>query len=132
MNLAHLQTIHGCCKQNKSYANNPLRCVDFRACIIDIYTCEESDMSVLFKNRDRFIQLGIVISSLRKIRGLSQEQLAERAHTSRTLISAIEAPGIVKGFSLEIFFNIADALEVNPADLLNASVFSDEIMKNKK
>lgn len=89
-------------------------------------------MSVLFKNRDRFIQLGIVISSLRKIRGFSQEQLAERAHTSRTLISAIEAPGIVKGFSLEIFFNIADALEVNPADLLNASVFSDEMINNKK
>lgn len=99
---------------------------------IHIFICEESDMSVSFKNRDRFIQLGIVISSLRKIRGLSQDQLAERAHTSRTLISAIEAPGIAKGFSLEIFFNIADALEIDPANLLNASVFSDEILKNKK
>ena len=88
-------------------------------------------MSVSFKNRDRFIQLGIVISSLRKIRGLSQEQLAEKAYTSRSLISSIEAPGIVKGFSLEIFFNIADALEIDPTDLLNASVFSDEIINKK-
>ena len=30
-----------------------------------------------FKNRDRYIQLGIAISTLRKMRGLSQEQLAE-------------------------------------------------------
>ena len=32
-----------------------------------------------FKNRDRFIQLGITISVLRKMRGMSQEQLAEKA-----------------------------------------------------
>ncbi len=31
-----------------------------------------------FKNRDRFIQLGITISVLRKMRGMSQEQLAQR------------------------------------------------------
>ena len=33
---------------------------------------------VEFKNRDRFLQLGIAISALRKMRGLSQEQLAEK------------------------------------------------------
>ena len=32
-----------------------------------------------FKNRDRFIQLGITISVLRKMRGMSQEQLAAKA-----------------------------------------------------
>ena len=32
---------------------------------------------VSFKNRDRFIQLGIAIAALRKMRGLSQEKLAE-------------------------------------------------------
>lgn len=32
-----------------------------------------------FKNRDRFIQLGITISVLRKMRGMSQEQLAAEA-----------------------------------------------------
>ncbi len=82
-----------------------------------------------FKNRDRFIQLGIAISTIRKMRGLSQEKLAELACVSRSHISAIEAPGIAHPFSLEVFFNIADALEVDPADLINASVFPDRVIK---
>ena len=82
-----------------------------------------------FKNRDRFIQLGITISVLRKMRGMSQEQLAEKANISRSHLSAIEAPGMVRGFSLEVFYNIADALEVDPAGLINASLFSDSILK---
>lgn len=87
---------------------------------------------VSFKNRDRLIQLGISISTLRRIRGLSQEQLAEKANISRSLLSLIEAPNTAKGFSLEAFFDIADALEVDPADLINASLFSDGILNKKK
>lgn len=83
-----------------------------------------------FKNRDRYIQLGIAISTLRKMRGLSQEQLAERANVSRSHISSIEAPGIARPFSLEVFFNIADALEIEPADLINASVFPDKVIRS--
>lgn len=83
-----------------------------------------------FKNRDRYIQLGIAISTLRRMRGLSQEQLAERANVSRSHISSIEAPGIARPFSLEVFFNIADALEIDPADLINASVFPDKVIRN--
>ncbi len=81
------------------------------------------------KNRERFIQLGIAISMLRKYRGLSQEQLAERASVSRSLISSIEAPGTVKSFSLEVFYNIADALEINPASLMEAPMQFDRILK---
>ena len=84
---------------------------------------------VSFKNRDRFIQLGIAISSLRRIRGLSQERLAEKAGVSRSLLSSIEAPNMANGFSLEAFFNIADALEISPEDLLTASVFSDKVLR---
>lgn len=87
---------------------------------------------VAFKNRDRFIQLGVAIAALRKIRGLSQEKLAEKAGISRSLVSAIEAPGIANGFSLEVFFDIADALDVDPADLINASVFPDQVIKKIK
>lgn len=86
---------------------------------------------VSFKNRDRFIQLGVAISALRKLRGLSQEKLAEKAGISRSLVSSIEAPGMANGFSLEVFFNIADALEIDPADLITASVFPDQIIKSK-
>ena len=85
-----------------------------------------------FKNRDRYVQLGIVIAALRKIRGFSQEQLAEKANVSRSHISSIEAPGIARPFSLEVFFNIADALEIAPADLLNASIFPDKIIHSRK
>ena len=85
---------------------------------------------VSFKNRDRFIQLGIAIAALRKVRGLSQEKLAEKAGVSRSLISIIEAPSVANGFSLEVFFNIADALNIDPAELIKASVFPDSIIKN--
>ena len=85
---------------------------------------------VTFKNRDRFIQLGVAIAALRKLRGLSQEALAEKAGISRSLVSSIEAPGVANGFSLEVFFNIADALDIDPADLINASIFPDQIRKN--
>lgn len=73
---------------------------------------------VSFKNHDRFIQLGIAISTLRRMRGLSQDKLAEKAGISRSLLSVIEAPGIAKSFSLEVFYDIADALDVDPADLM--------------
>ena len=85
-----------------------------------------------FKNRDRYIQLGIAISTLRKMRGMSQEQLAERANVSRSHISSIEAPGIARPFSLEVFFNIADALDIDPSDLIKASVFPDSVIRTKR
>ena len=50
----------------------------------------------VFKNRDRAIQLGITISTIRRLRGMSQEQLAEKAHISRSHLSAIEAPNMVR------------------------------------
>ena len=86
---------------------------------------------VSFKNRDRFVQLGIAIASLRKLKGLSQEKLAEKVGISRSLMSIIEAPGMASGFSLEVFFDIADALEIDPADLINAAVFPDRIITKK-
>ena len=91
-----------------------------------------SKEDISFKNRDRFIQLGIAIAALRKMRGMSQEQLADRANISRSHLSAIEAPGMVRAFSMDIFFNIADALEVDPADLINASLFPDRIFNKDK
>ncbi len=87
---------------------------------------------VTFQNRDRFIQLGVAVAMLRRIKGLSQEALAEKAGISRTLLSYIEAPNMAYSFSLDVFFNLADALEVDPADLINAAVFPDKIIKNGK
>lgn len=48
-----------------------------------------------FKNRDRFIELGLTIAALRKMQGMSQEELAEKANISRSHLSSIEAPNII-------------------------------------
>ena len=77
---------------------------------------------VEFKNRDRFIELGLTIASIRKMRGMSQEKLALKAHMSRSHLSSIEAPNIVRPFSLEVLYNIADALDVEPSELLSAKL----------
>ena len=87
---------------------------------------------VEFKNRDRFVQLGLTIAYLRKLKGMSQEELAEKANLSRSHISVIEAPGIIRPFSLEVLYNIADALEMEAEEILVASKFPDKIKSNKK
>ena len=84
-----------------------------------------------FKNRDRFIQIGIAISSLRKMRGMSQEQLAEKAGISHSHLSAIEAPNMVRAFSMEAFLNISDALDVTPIELLQIAFLQDQILNRK-
>lgn len=76
-----------------------------------------------FENRDRLVELGLVIASLRKMKGLSQEQLAEKANISRSHLSAIEAPNIVRAFSVEVLYNIADALDINAGDLINIKFY---------
>lgn len=81
-----------------------------------------------FKNRDRFIQLGIAISTVRRIRGLTQQELAVRANISRSLLSAIEAPCVAKSFSLDVFYDIADALNIDPKDLMGMSVYPENIL----
>ena len=74
-----------------------------------------------FSNHDRFIELGLTIALIRKARGLSQEQLALKARISRSYLSAIEAPNIVRPFSVDVLFNVADALDIRPGDLLNTA-----------
>lgn len=76
-----------------------------------------------FKNRDRFIEIGLKIAYYRKLNGMSQEQLAEKAGMSRSHLSSIEAPNLARPFSLEILFNISDALNIDPCVLLNSENF---------
>lgn len=75
---------------------------------------------ISYKNRDRFIELGLRIAALRKMKGLSQDMLAEKAMLSRSHLSAIEAPNIIRSFSLEVLYNIADALDIAPGELLDS------------
>ena len=77
---------------------------------------------------------GNVYSFLMKIEGIgfkeAVEQLAEKANISRSFISTIEAPNMVKNFSINILFDLADALEVEASDLLKAANFEDILNKN--
>lgn len=82
--------------------------------------CNLVNKEMQFNNRDRFIELGLTIAYLRKLKGMSQEQLAEKAGMSRSHLSSIEAPNIVRPFSLEILFNIADALDIEASELLSS------------
>lgn len=59
-----------------------------------------------------------MIAYYRKRAGLTQEALAERVDISRSHLSAIEAPNIVRPFSLEILFDLSDALGVPVSRLL--------------
>ncbi len=79
-----------------------------------------------FDNRDRLIRLGLNIGLLRKLRGLTQEELAEKAGISRSFLSAIEAPNLVQSFSLEILYNISDALTIDPQDLISGNILENK------
>jgi transcriptional regulator with XRE-family HTH domain len=70
------------------------------------------------KNKNHYLQLGLNIAYFRKLKGLTQMQLAEMVNISRTHMSNIEAPGVVKSVSLDVFFNLAEALGVEPGKLL--------------
>lgn len=82
---------------------------------------------VEFGNRDNFIELGLVIAAIRKMKGMTQEELAEKAKISRSHLSSIEAPNIVRPFSVEVLYNIAEALDVRAGDLLNYTILLDKI-----
>lgn len=87
---------------------------------------------VSFKNRDRFVQLGLSIANLRKHQGMSQEVLAEKADISRSFLSSIEAPGTVNGFSVEVLYDIADALNIEAYELLKYAALSEQIIKKNE
>ena len=53
-------------------------------------------------------------SLLQKTKKLTQEQVADRVGISRQHMGAIEAPNMVRAISLEVVFNIAAVLEVEP------------------
>ena len=68
--------------------------------------------------RDNYIGIGIRISYFRRLRGLSQEQLAERAGISPGFLSQVEAPGMAGGLSLNTLFAISEVLDVPAYKLL--------------
>lgn len=69
------------------------------------------------KQHKNYKHLGLNIAYYRKERGLSQMQLAEHINISRTHMSRIETADCA--VSLDVIFDICDALNVNPSKLFD-------------
>ncbi|MEE1054359.1 MAG: helix-turn-helix transcriptional regulator [Acutalibacteraceae bacterium] len=70
-----------------------------------------------------YLQLGLKIAYYRKLRGLTQEQLAEKIDRTPAFIGHVEAPNISKAISLDTLFDIAAALDIPPYKFL---IFEDD------
>ena len=68
---------------------------------------------------EKLIRLGLNISHFRRIKSLTQEQLAEIVGVDRSYISKIEAPNMYTSFSMELLCKIAVALEVTESRLFD-------------
>jgi len=67
----------------------------------------------------QYRQLGLTIAYYRKMRNITQIQLAEYANISRTHISTLEAPNMPTSISLDKLFDIADVLDVPIKEFFN-------------
>ena len=59
-----------------------------------------------------YLQVGLKIAYYRKLRGLTQEELAERIDRTPAFIGHVEAPNIKKAVSLDTLFEISSVLDV--------------------
>ena len=73
---------------------------------------------------ERYRQIGLKIAYYRKLRGLTQEELAEKVERTPAFIGHLEAPNVDKGISLDTLFDIADTLGVPPQRFLT---FEDDL-----
>lgn len=67
---------------------------------------------------EKYRTIGLKISYYRKLRGLTQEQLAEKIEKNLAFIGAVEAPNVNRTVSLDTLFDIAEALDVPPYKFL--------------
>ncbi|MEA5016854.1 MAG: helix-turn-helix transcriptional regulator [Candidatus Limiplasma sp.] len=63
-------------------------------------------------HKTKYRKLGLKISYYRKLKGMTQEQLAEKIDKNLAFIGAVEAPNIDRAISLDTLFDIADTLGV--------------------
>lgn len=77
------------------------------------WRCPEGGFHIMTKHRsNQYKQLGLTIAYYRKLKGITQQALAEAVNLSRTHISNLEAPNMPTSISLEKLFDIADVLNV--------------------
>lgn len=67
---------------------------------------------------EKYRQIGLKIAYYRKLRSLTQEELAEQTGLTPAFIGHLEAPNITKALSLDSLFDIAAVLDVPPSKFL--------------
>ena len=73
---------------------------------------------MLTKYKNDYIKIGLKVSYYRKLRSLTQEQLAEIMHCDVTFIGQIGAPNMYKAISMDTLFRLATALDIPAYRLL--------------
>jgi len=73
------------------------------------------------KHSEKYIRIGLNISFHRKLKKMTQIELAEKIGISRTHMSNIEAPNMITPVSLEVIFDICDVLDISPEVLFKIS-----------
>lgn len=69
--------------------------------------------------KDKYIKLGLKISYYRKLRGMTQEKLAEAIEKDTSFLGQVEAPNICRAISLDTLFDIATVLSIKPNKFLD-------------
>ena len=68
---------------------------------------------------EKYRQIGLKIAYYRKLRGFTQEELAEQVGLTPAFVGHLEAPNITKALSLDTLFDIAAILDVPPSVFLS-------------
>lgn len=87
--------------------------------VLAFYISKVRNMDDKARHAERLMLLGNKIAYYRRKSKLSQEQLAEKIGISRVHLSHIEAPNVIQAFSINVLFDIADALGIEPMELFN-------------
>ena len=72
---------------------------------------------------ERYREIGFRIAYCRKDQKMTQEELAKKLNVSRQHIGAIEAPNVNRKISLDLIFDIADILNIEPKYFLEFQNF---------
>lgn len=67
------------------------------------------------KYEQDYLRFGLRVQYYRKLRGMTQEQFAEKVGISWSYLAKIESPTRAFGVSMETLFAIAEALDVPQA-----------------
>lgn len=78
---------------------------------------------------EKYREIGRKVAFYRGIRGLTQEELAERIEVSVSHISKIEAPNANTSLSLDMLYLIAEGLNIDIAAFFNPIEISSPYMK---